>query len=198
VPGNRSAGKRVNAITQNIDIMPSILDWFGIDIPGSVQGKSLKGIIEGSETAIRDIALFGMHGKAVNIFDGRYTYFRAPASAENEPCYNYCAMPTTSLKYLGRNCTDRIEMGRFLDYTDYPVFRIPKNENSEKRNLSWNPEDISSILESFVYDLEEDYGQQSPVKDSRIEGMLKTKLIRAMKEALAPNEQYQRLGLKKD
>ncbi|MBT3320610.1 MAG: sulfatase [Clostridia bacterium] len=198
MPGHKMAGKRVNAITQTIDIMPTILDFFNIEIPDSVQGKSLRGLIEGKDMKIRDDALFGMHGKAVNIFDGRYTYFRGPANENNEPCFNYCAMPITSWRFIGKNCMEKIEVGRFLDYTDYPVFKIPSNEYSkeQRKDLDWNPMDISHIIGCLLFDNKEDYKQQKPIKDLDLESIMIDKLIAAMEEFKAPKEQYERLGLK--
>ncbi len=196
LPRHERGGKRVNQITQTIDIMPTILDYFNIEIPETVQGKSLRSLNCGKDSISRDKALFGMHGKAVNIFDGRYTYFRGPRNADNEPCFNYCAVPTTSWRFLGKNCTEKIKVGRFLNYTDYPVYKIPKNENAEKReDLSWNPNDVSPILGSLLFDIKEDYKQMNPIKNKKIEDMMISKLILAMQEAQAPKEQYERLGL---
>ena len=95
LPGHERAGERVGALTQNIDFMPTLLDYYQVEIPGTVRGHSLKGILEGREDSVRGQALFGWHGKAVNVTDGQYTYFRAPASEDNTPCFNYCSMPTT-------------------------------------------------------------------------------------------------------
>ncbi len=80
LPESKRAGERINTLTQNIDLMPTLLDYFGIDIPSSVRGHSLKGILEGSKESVRDAAIYGWHGKAVNVTDGKYTYFKAPAS----------------------------------------------------------------------------------------------------------------------
>jgi len=37
----RAAGRRVDACTEHVDVMPTILDWLGIDVPVSVDGRSL-------------------------------------------------------------------------------------------------------------------------------------------------------------
>ena len=58
--------------------MPTLLDFFGLDVPKTVRGESLLPLINGSQDKIRDWALFGMFGLTVNITDGRYTYLRAP------------------------------------------------------------------------------------------------------------------------
>lgn len=189
LPGSIKAGKRVNALTQNIDIMPTILDYYDIAIPECVKGYSLKDILEDKQQKVRDIVLYGYHGKAANITDGRYTYFRAPVREDNYPLYAYTSMPTTLCKYVGRDRADEIEMGRFLKYINYPVYKIPKNYENKKDGR------IRYIKESLIFDIEKDYNQEDPIQDKEVEKELIDKLINAMKDNDAPEEQYERLGL---
>ena len=155
-----------------------------------MHGHSIKGLIEGKKTKIRDAVIYGWHGKAVNIFDGRYTYFRGPDSDENQPCFSYCAIPTTLWRYMGKSCMDKIEMGRFLSYTDFPVFKIPR---TQKDNIMG---DIMNVRNSLLFDNKIDYQQQHPLNDQKLETRMIKKLIKAMKNAQAPSEQYERLGIK--
>ena len=111
-------------ITQNIDMMPTILDFMGIEIPDSVQGVSLKPLAQDPQAKTKDYAIFGYHGMAVNLSDGHHTYLRAP-KPENQPCYEYTAFPTTIRRVLGVECPEKIEMGRYFKRTQYPLFRIP-------------------------------------------------------------------------
>lgn len=192
LPGNKRAGDRVEALTQNIDLMPTILEYYDIEIPETVRGKSLKGVLEKnvSEKDHREVALYGWHGKTVNITDGRYTYFRAPAREDNHPCYIYGAVPTTLWSFLGRGKEDQIEMGRFLEYTDYPVYKIPVTaEGREDRS-------IQHIRDTLLFDLKNDYNQRNPVEDPEIEKRMAAKLKAALQKAGAPEEQFERLDLK--
>src|SRR5690606_35769557 len=110
LPGSKRAGERIEALTQNIDLMPTILDYYGIDIPDSVRGKSWRGLLEGSTERLRDVVIYGQHGATVNITDGNYTYFRSFAHTDNEPCYIYTAMPTSTRRYIGNEAIPDIEM----------------------------------------------------------------------------------------
>ncbi len=47
IPGSQAKGKRIDLLVSQVDIMPTILDYLGIAIPESCQGKSLKPLIEG-------------------------------------------------------------------------------------------------------------------------------------------------------
>lgn len=188
-PGGPGAGRRVRALTQNVDLMPTILDYMGVPIPETVRGSSLRGLMERTEERIRDVALYGYHGMAVNVTDGRYAYMRAPASADNHPCYVYTAMPTTFRSYLGRAEPERIEAGRFLPYTNFPVFKIP--ESTAGKVYARN----RFVLESRLYDLENDEAQEHPMQNEAAEARMVGLLVEAMRQAEAPPEQYERLGL---
>jgi len=50
-PGHIEPGSRIDAMIQNIDYAPTILDIAGIDTPQEVQGRSFKPILEGQRPA---------------------------------------------------------------------------------------------------------------------------------------------------
>lgn len=202
LPGSKRAGDRVSALTQNIDLMPTILDYYNIPCPDSVRGYSLRGVLESREEKVRDIAIYGWHGKTVNITDGKYTYFRAPASEDNCPCYAYCTIPTTLWSYMGKKVADKIEAGRFLKYTNYPVFKIPVGITTnayphfEKTQALLGGNVLKHVRESLLFDIEADYGQEHPINDENVERMMTEKLKTALHDADSPEEQFERLGLK--
>ncbi len=197
LPGNKRAGERINAITQNIDLMPTILEYYNIDIPEKIHGHSLWGILNGMGEKIRDTAIYGCHGMAVNITDGNYTYFRAPVGEDNYPCYIYTAIPTTLHGFLGTDVMDSIEMGRFLGFTDYPVYKIPMAFKGKKYdNVRYVFESLRFISDTLLFDIEKDYAQNNPIKDAGAEELMIQKLAKAMKDADSPEEQFERLGIK--
>jgi arylsulfatase A-like enzyme len=49
-PGQLPAGRRVDAVAQQIDLKPTILDLLGMPIPEEVEGRSLVPLISGAET----------------------------------------------------------------------------------------------------------------------------------------------------
>jgi arylsulfatase A-like enzyme len=53
-PGNDHAGRRVHHLTAAVDLMPSLLDGFGIPAPKSTQGHSLLSVARGESRQIRD------------------------------------------------------------------------------------------------------------------------------------------------
>lgn len=150
---------------------------------------------------MREELLFGVFGKTVSVFDGRYLYQRAKAQEENAPLYIYGAEMAVLNAYIGydtmsREEIDRIEMGRFLPWTNYPVYKVPVDA------CHWNNNGcgfakINRFIDGHkLYDLEQDYLQESPLTDPALEKVMTEKLVRAMEAHDAPAEQYIRLGLR--
>lgn len=189
VPGMRASGRRIAALTQNIDLMPTVLDFFDIPIPETVRGQSLLRLIDGSQEKLRDYALYGMFGLTVNLTDGEHTYMRAPVREDNVPCYAYTAMPTTFRSYYGTGDPARIETGRFLSYTNYPVFRFPYSQ--EGRPFM----QLKHARESLLFNIREDYDQLAPIRNAELEAFYAARLKEAMRAESAPAEQFVRLGL---
>lgn len=181
------AGERRCAITQNIDIMPTILDYQNIPCPERVTGKSVKGIVENHEKG-REYALYGTFGLSVNLFDGKYTYFRGPR--DNTQCYEYTTSLTTIRDWLGKAIPEKIECGYFLPQVPFPVYKIPEVKNALVSDAVYHKED-------HLFDIEEDYGQTREVADPEIRNMMEKKLSDALADNYAPEEQWARLGLKK-
>lgn len=203
LPQDVGAGKRISALTQNIDIMPTLLEYYGVpqsDCLNPLQGKSWMPLLTGERDSLRDAVLYGYFGKQMNMTDGRYTYFRSP-TADNRPLNVYTTMPTDIRRYYdGQRLNDvtRITCGRYLSWTDYPVYCIPAdaicdNDDGTLRFIylyDWEQVDQ-------LYDLENDYEQEHNLA-AQEEGLTK-KYADQMRQLLiaydAPPEQLQRLRL---
>ncbi|MFD0677596.1 MULTISPECIES: sulfatase [unclassified Paenibacillus] len=201
MPGSKYAGKRIDALTQNIDVFPTLLEHFGVD-PGccrnKLHGKSWLPLIRGETSAIRDCALYGYFGKNVNITDGSYTYFRASAQEDNSPIHLYTAMPTTIGHYYGLDHIidpSRIETGPFLKWTDFPVYKIPGDNVRMKDQTQSFHVNSTFIREHLLFHNIDDYGQNHPVHDKTVELRMLELLRKALEDHDSPDEQYLRLGL---
>lgn len=193
---------RFGGLTQNIDLFPTILGQFGVDMTQlhyPIHGRDLMPALRGETDAVRDGILYGYFGKSVNYTDGKYTYLRAAKDESNRPLNVYTAMPTTLRQYYGVGCIrpedyGKIQLGH-LAFTDYPVFRFPadiiefKNPSQEYSRRS------EHNAKSCLYDLERDYEQEHPVLDDALEAEYAAKLKACMEACQAPMEQFERLGL---
>lgn len=187
LPSGGNAGEHRSQLTQNIDLMPTILRNHGIPVPDSVKGVPLQ------DTAVcnrptRESILYGAFGLAVNYCDGTYTYMRSPR--ENKKLYEYTTSLTTLRGWLGKDIPDRIECGRYLERVPFPVYRVPAVRNPLTENMDY-------LQEDHLFHIEEDYGQQRDIMDMELREEMNRKLSRALEDYQAPAEQWERLGLKK-
>lgn len=211
MPGDLHAGERVRALTQNIDVMPTLMELHDIKAEGNLRnplhGKSLLPLIHKETEKIREAAIYGYFGKQMNITDGRYTYFRSP-NEQNRPLNLYTTMMSDIRIYFDYSpipgdqarITDpsKITAGQYLKWTPYPVFRIPADVVSDFEDgtlryiklYEWEMEDQ-------LYDLDCDYEQNYNLVEKKPDVVERlTELMRkCMKEHDAPEEQFERLRL---
>ncbi len=57
-PGRRSC------LTSHVDLLPTFLDYAGVPVPSRVQGHSLRGVLEGKATGVREAAFSEYNGNA--------------------------------------------------------------------------------------------------------------------------------------
>lgn len=206
LPGMNLNGRRVSALTSNIDIMPTLMEYYGISdsaCRNKLHGKSLLPLLREETGEIHDGILYGYFGKQVNVTDGHYTYFRAP-NEENRPLNLYTGMPTDIRAYFDADKISdfgKVTAGPYLSWTDFPVFRIPVDVVTEKDDKVLRYDRLND-LDGFemLFNLENDYQQ----KENLIEKEPDT--VRRMEELLtrclecfdAPDEQYIRLRLEQN
>jgi arylsulfatase A-like enzyme len=190
LPGGQKAGSRVTAMSQTIDLMPTILDLHGVSPPPHAHGSSLLPVLEGGTG--REDGIFGYFGKATNITDGRYVYFRNPVNADAGPLYEYTAMPTRFNAWPNRELYDRVEMGRYFGHTyNLPLYRIPATGQVPQHH----PGETSYQARHQLWDLETDPEQEAPVENPEVEARMIERLRQHLKSCEAPPEQFTRLGL---
>ncbi len=191
LPGNAQAGTRNDALTQNIDLMPTFLDHFDCPLPPHVQGQSILRTLEGHSE--REDVIFGYFGMAMNITDGRYVYMRNPANEDAGPLYAYTAMPTGGLKtWYPREVYDKVEMGRYYGHTyNLPLYKIPTTGKVPKHH----PDEASYAGRNQMFDILEDPAQNHPMHDTARESRFIERITHHLKSCEAQTEQYTRLGI---
>lgn len=183
-PRSRAVGRR-QALTQTIDIGPTLLEYFGVEIPGDMLGRPLREAIK-SDTPVREAGLFGVHSHAVCVTDGRYIYVRAPR--EGTPCYNYTLMPTLHGGFFSLEDLRRAELvPPFAFSKDTPVLRVPY--------AGFQPE--GAAREDLLFDTQADPEQREAIRDAAVERRMVAHLEALLLENDAPDELYTRLGLTK-
>ncbi len=187
-PRSRRQGERSAALVQTIDLAPTLLDFCGADVPALMQGIAL-GATLAEDAPAHDAILFGLHGAQVNVTDGKWVYMRGPASEGNAPIFEYTLMPTHMRSLFAVKELQGATLAEPLPWTQgVPVLRIPARH---PRTHTWD----TPRFGTYLYNLEQDPQQLTPVRDPVAEARMVALLLRLMAESDAPQEQYQRLGL---
>ena len=74
LPGKIKPGRVIDQPVSQIDLMPTILQYTGQPVPGSIHGRSLRPLLEGQDVAWRDYAYCQRAGAAHMIRTERYKY----------------------------------------------------------------------------------------------------------------------------
>jgi len=183
-PRSKAAGERRSSLVATIDLAPTLLEYFGITLPASMQGKPLKETVQ-HDQPVHEGVLFGIHGGHVNVTDGRYVYMRGPKQPNNAPLFEYTHMPT---HMRGRFSVDELQditLAEPFDFTQgCRTMRIPGREWSDY-----------APYKTMLFDLHNDPHQEMLLLDDGVELRMAQLLLDLMRESDAPVEQYQRLGL---
>ena len=187
-------GEHCPTLVQTIDLAPTLLDFFGLPAPSRMQGVALGEVLRSgasaARTAVREAALYGVHGGHVNVTDGRRVYMRAPARPENAPLYEYTLMPTHMRGLFSVNELQHIELAEPFPFTQgCRLMKIPAR-----------PWVSAHAFGTLLFDLESDPGQIHPIlpdapERAALEAEMIAHLTRLMRANEAPAEQFERLGI---
>lgn len=186
-PRRKLKAERRKALVQTIDIAPTLLEYFGLAIPPDMQGRSLGPVLD-ADKAIREGALFGMHGAQVNVTDGRYVYMRNPV-ASNKPLYEYTHMPTHMRSRFSVEEMRTMSLAGPFGFTKgTPLMRIEAVPGRQTGGLP-------SFSGTRLFCLASDPGEERPIENREEEERMIRLMVQLMKENDAPPEQFERLGL---
>lgn len=177
-------GVHRRSLVQTIDIAPTLLDFFGVDIPKDMTGQPLSNAVKDDE-AVREYAIMGYFGGPVNITDGRYLLMRAPVDVDL-PIYEYTLMPTHMNTRFSVDEMRRARLAEPFEFTKgCPVLQIPPKSIFNAGKLKTD----------LLFDLQEDPEQKSPIHDAAVHNRLTAALKTQFDLLDAPEAQYVRYGL---
>ncbi|MGQ9629430.1 MAG: sulfatase family protein [bacterium] len=87
-PEGLGRGKRISAIVETCDLMPTVLDFLKIQGPDCMHGRSVLPLLTGEEEKLRDYAYIGWHGRSWAIKNREWSYmfwFRSKQYKEHWP-----------------------------------------------------------------------------------------------------------------
>ena len=185
-------GTHICALTQTIDLMPTYLDLYGLTPSSEVQGKSHLPLLFGDVKNIRNLALYGIFGGALNVTDGRYTYFRYPENMENKELYEYTLMPMHNRSLFEIRELIPAELYHGFSFTKgAPLMRMPALKDAKRSPRQGGFADTKTMLFDLKYDPE----QNLSFRDKELELDLCNKIIIEMNAHEAPKELFRRFDL---
>jgi arylsulfatase A-like enzyme len=188
-----SWGQRIDALTQAIDLSPTLLDIFGLEPCEDTLGSSMLPLITKEASSIRDLAIFGTFGAAINATDGRYTYFLYPEDMESKPLYEYTLMPTHQVQMFEVRELVDAELVRGFNFTKgVPVLKIPALADAARPPLQGGG---FAETRTCLFDLKSDPFQMKPFRQAEIEQQFIDKIRAEARRHDAPAELLDRFGL---
>lgn len=182
-PRSKVCGERRSSLVQTIDLAPTLLDFFGVKIPHDMLGKPLDNVIA-SDVPVRQYGIFGYHGGALNITDGRYVMMLAPKK-DAPIAYEYTLSP---MRMRSRMSVEDIQKAEWVEPFSFTkgcsVMKIPAISFKHPQTM-----EEGSVL---LYDVLADPHQQNPITDEAVVTRLKGALLELLKENDAPEELYLR------
>lgn len=182
-PQGAHNGGRVSALTSAVDLYATMIEAMGGRMEHPTHSRSLLPLVLGQTDKVRDWALYGYFGRAINVTDGRMTYHKAPV--DGTPLYLYSTMFMNPDNWFApARIPDDPQSGRFLPYTEAPVWKYPVRS----RPSPWE----SMLFDTAVDPWQEDnLLTRAPGEAQRMETLL-TDALRTLK---APEEVFTRFGL---
>ena len=181
-PDSPRTGERTAALTSAIDLHATVVDALGLE-RDTRHSRSLLPLVRGDADSVREYALYGFWGSSINVTDGRYTYHHPCRGDEPTPCFSTSMMNPYGW-FVPDDPQSDAESGRFLPYTDSPVWRYEAPSYSRHES-------------PMLFDAEADPDQHDDLygEDDETAGRLRGLLERGLYELNAPQEQYRRFDL---
>ncbi|MHA3976943.1 sulfatase [Halovulum sp. GXIMD14794] len=181
---------RCAALTQTMDLMPTLLELHGIEAPETVLGRSILPALEGG--TVRDLALYGIFGGALNATDGRHSCFLHPPGMEDAPLNEYTLMPQHAVTPFTPEELGGAALHDGFGFTVMPVLKIPALPTAKRPPMQGGGIENTGTA---LHDLRSDPGQLRPFRDPQIEADFADAIITEMRRHEAPPELYERFQL---
>jgi hypothetical protein len=195
-PRSGRSNERSDCLVQTIDFAPTLLEYFGVDVPKDMMGVPLKKTMA-FDTPVREAALFGVFGGHINCTDGRYVYMRGAQNDDNQPLHHYTLMPMHMRRLFTPEELQTAEFVEAFSFTKGCKTLQVKWGIWDKRNPYTQSGYVkpADLTKNFLFDLQHDPNQENSIENQLIEEQMIAHLLRLMQESDTPLEQYERVGL---
>jgi len=194
-PSQKSTqNNRRQNLTQCLDLTATFLDLHNCTTEDSMQhGVSLLPALN-EPCHIRDFALYGIFGGALNITDGHYTFFKYPTDIDST-LHEYTLMPVHPASYFTVNEFENAQLIHDLPFANgYPVMKLEALNSAKRPPMQGG---ALSDANSVLFDLQNDPAQSYPIESRPIEKSQKNfddAIESCLVDNSAPEELFIRFG----
>lgn len=185
-PGTR------DALTTAVDVHATLLDVFGVEVDHTVHGTSLRPLIDGSQSSVREYALSGVWGREVHLLTDEVKYVRAPVG-DNAPLSmwsnRWSTMPVHGADLELPKPDDRASLDRMPGST-IPVIRQPFQAGEFLPFWAYTEFDGTKLFRP-----DDDPGEVDDLAGDAMATTYADQLADALREIDAPDDHLMRLGL---
>ena len=137
-------GKTINCLSWNIDLLPTVLDYLGMEIPDNIDGVSLMPVLKGQKTSVREciypeLTYHAGYDPMRSIRTEKYKYIRC---FETRSYYFPVNVDESFSKTLFK------KLGYFDRIRPFEFFFDLENDKRERKNLIGEPA-YKDIIEKF-------------------------------------------------
>lgn len=177
-------GVKRDSVVQTMDLAPTLLEYFGMEIPKDMEGRPLGPVMD-EDKPIRPYAVFGYHGKQINVTDGHYLYTHT-AEHQELPFYEYTLMPTHMRSMFSPQELQDIELVEPFSFTK--GCRLMKIQADSANGTMGK-------FHSALYDLQKNNDKDIKEECPELVENMKQNMIEFMKKNEAPKEVFLRYGI---
>jgi arylsulfatase A-like enzyme len=132
-PGKINKGVKLDALAQNVDIYPTLLDLAGVELPNDIAGHSLKKILKGEEKEVNEyvFAAAAYSELPPNYWDNPEPYYSATSKIPFHTRVEQITWQEEKMTAMVRNKNWKL----IVSETDKPELYFMDGENIERKNL---------------------------------------------------------------
>ena len=160
------AGSRRSHLSQTMDLMPTFLELYGLDLPKEVTGKSMLPLLM-ENVPIREAAVFGVFSGPIGVTNGDWVLYHYPPDITREGLVEYTLAPAHMTAPF---TVDELKTARLAPPFDFtkgvPVLAI--DALKEAKRVPNNDGSGFVDLGTRLYDLVRDPRQMQPVEEPEV------------------------------
>jgi arylsulfatase A-like enzyme len=184
----------VDALTTSVDLFATLVDLFGLTtVEHRTHGVSLRPLLDGSATSVREYALSGVWGREVHLVAGSTKYVRGP-EGDNAPLSmwsnRWSTMPVHGHPELRLPPPDDRAVLDHMPGSRIPVIRQPFAAGDLLPFWAY-----ARFDGHHLFDVDDDAGETRDLAGTPSEKESADRLRAALDDVDAPDDHYVRLGL---